>query len=76
MQPEEVAVRLGIGQVVARDVGHGAKALVDAELLGVIHDVPGDRLLVSEHAHVVVERGQVAVDHFRVVSDPNLLYGQ
>ena len=72
VQPEELPVRLGVGQVVSRDVGHGAEALEDAVLLGVVHDALGDRLLVAEHAHVVVERGQVAVDHLGVVADPNL----
>ena len=72
VQPEEVAVRLRVGQVVARDVGHGAQALVDAVLFGVVHDAPRHRLLVAKHAHVVVERGEVAVHHLCVVADSNL----
>ena len=41
-------------------------------LLGVVDDAPRHRLLVAEHAHVVVERRQVAVHHFGVVPHPNL----
>ena len=41
-------------------------------LLRVVDDAPRHRLLVAEHAHVVVERRQVAVHHLGVVSHPNL----
>ena len=41
-------------------------------LLGVVDDAPRHRLLVAEHAHVVVERRQVAVHHLGVVPHPNL----
>ena len=76
VQPEELPVGLGVGEVVARDVGHGAEALEDAVLLGVVHDAPGHGLLVAEHAHVIGERGQVAVHHLGVVADSNLVKGK
>ena len=41
-------------------------------LLGVVDDAPRHRLLVAEHAHVVVERCQVTVHHLGVVPHPNL----
>ena len=33
MQAEELPVGLGVGQVVARDVGHGGQALEDAVMV-------------------------------------------
>ena len=41
-------------------------------LLGVVDDAPRHRFLVAKHAHVVVERRQVAVHHLGVVPHTNL----
>ena len=54
------------------DVGQRADSLVDVVLVGVVDDVLGHALLVAEQALVVVEGGEVAVDHLGMVADTDL----
>lgn len=72
VQPEEVAVHVGVRQIVSGYVGQRAQPLVDVIVLRVLDDVVADRFLVREERLVVVVRGQVTVHHLRVVSHAHL----
>ena len=72
MQTEEVFVDFGIGQVVAGDVAQRAQSLENVIRVGIFSDFVGHALLVVEETLLVVEGGQVAVDHLGVITNPNL----
>lgn len=72
VQAEEVAIDFRIGQIVARDVRQGGQAGVDVVVLRVFDDVVRHLLSVAEEGLVVVVGGQVAVDHFGVISHTDL----
>lgn len=72
VQPEKVPVHVWIGQVVSGYIGQGAEPLVNVIVLRVLDDVVANGFLIAEERLVVVVRGQITVDHFRVVPHSDL----
>lgn len=72
VQTEEVAINLGIGQIVARDVRQRRQTLVDVIVLWMIDDVVRDAFLVAKQRLVVVVGVQIAIDHLGVVTYAHL----
>lgn len=72
MKTEEIFVDFGVGQVVARDVAQRAQPFENVVRVRILDDFIRNLFTVVEIAFVVVERRQVAVDHFGVVANSNL----
>ena len=72
MESKKSFVSSGIGQIVTRNVGHSWDSIINVVLIRMVNDIVRNTFCASKHSHIVVQSGQIYIDHFSMISHPHL----